>query len=791
MTRTLALLGLLGACAGSFWLGIQFERPATDVSLDEPTRDVPTEPSWRNAVRAARASADAGSAREVALAVLSDATGDVAIARALELLGPVATPADLPLLESLVYSHDPRLERPALHALSMIGSPEAVDLLLELTRRPGLRGHALEALGGTGDPRALHALSAALDDPEVRHHAAQGLVALGSPDAVDIAIERFEARFDWDASTWADVLVQMPADQERARDTLIAASRSSSPMRREAALSALARHRDPRIYPLLATRALAGDEVSIRCLGQLDDPRAVSILLELIDGPLPYTGIAAVDALGAMHHPDAQAALLQIATSTRVNVAHQAVWMIRDLADPDVVAALATLAREGRQTVARAATSRLLQHPWGTRIPDAALEIARGEIQNQSVDVGAALTVLLKYGSAADHRLVHDLVLEGPHNARLASIWTLQNHPGDEARALLLALMDDPDPLVSGQAIQAGITRGGMESQIESLLIAHLEDADVTRRSEIATLLVQLDRPGGIARVQQMLADGDADAQAAAVNALMSSRDPAIAESLLVDARNLPSGLQGTIYRSALYSPGVDPMLLAERVLAYGEPDTQYVAAEALAQAATPEATRHLLRMSHDDAMRGSALSALARVGGEAAEARLSEAAEDPSTVWLGLNGLQQIGTPSARDRVEELARNGDASIRTQALNTLVGMPGPRNQDAFLAAVRDSDAQVRQVGVDALASLGTPDAVATLVDLLDSDDAVIAAQAISRMGGGAYTTHRETVDAILADAQPIAEPWLELGDGLDAYQDVEGWQDDLDYAEPLYLDIIE
>ena len=123
MTRTLALLGLLGACAGSFWLGIQFERPMGEVSIDEPTADVLPEPSWRAAVRDARGSADAGSAREAALAVLADATGDVALARAIELLGPVATPDDIPLLQSLARSRDPRLERPALRALSMVGSP--------------------------------------------------------------------------------------------------------------------------------------------------------------------------------------------------------------------------------------------------------------------------------------------------------------------------------------------------------------------------------------------------------------------------------------------------------------------------------------------------------------------------------------------------------------------------------------------------------------------------------------------------------------------------------------------
>ncbi len=772
MKRTLAILGLLGACSGSFWLGVQFERPIDRVrAIDVAPAPIEHEPSWRAAVRRARSAADAGSARQAALDVLSEATGDVALARAVELLGPVATPDDIPLLESLARSHDPRLEGPALHALSMVGSADAVDLLIELSQQTRLRGRALKALGGTGDPRALERLSAALDDPTVRHEAANGLVALGTPGAVDLAVARFEASVDWEASTWADVLVRMPADQDRARQTLIAASRSSSPMRREAALSALARHHDPRIYSLLATRALAGDDVSIRCLGQLDDPRAIDVLLDLVDGPMPQASMSAVDALGAMSHPRAQTALLELAESTRVNVAHQAIWLLRDLEDPDVTGALARLAREGRQPVARAAIGRLLQHPWGSRIPEAALQVARDEIRNLGADPGAALNVLLKYGSAGDHRLVHDLVLEGPQNARLTSIWTLQNHPGPEARQLLLALMSDADAYVSGQAVQAGITRGGMEVEIEALLIERMDHANALNRSEIATQLVQLDRPNGIARVQQMFDEGTDDEQAAAVNALMSSRDPAVSQSLLIDAKNLPDRLQGAIYRSALYSPGVDPMLLAERVLEYGQPDTQYVAAEALAQAATPEATRKLLRMSHDDDMRGSALSALARVGGTAAEARLGEAAEDPSTVWLGLNGLQQIGTPSARETVERLAQSGDTSIRTQALNTLMGMPGPDSQETFVDATRDSDPAIRQVGVNALATLGTRDAIDTIAGMLDGDDAVLAAQALTRMGGGAYEQNKEAVDAILAEVEPLQaqvyEEDLWLGDGMD------------------------
>ncbi|MEZ4317687.1 MAG: HEAT repeat domain-containing protein [Myxococcota bacterium] len=744
--KKLWFVGVVGLCALSFLAGTRLDGPpeTVGVAVTEPA----PEPEWREAVRVARAAADGATARGQALALLDDSTGDAGLIRALQLLAPVALPEDVPVIESLARTGDARISPRAVDALALIGSPEAVRILSDLSERHTTRGPALEALGATGSPEALAKLTAALDDPTVQHHAATGLVALGTPEAANVLIERFESSIDWQASTWAEYLAAMPADREDARASLMKAARTGPELRKEAAMSALARHRDPAIYGLLAGRAALGDGAAIRALGRLDDARAIDTLKDLVRrGGAPAT--TAVDALGSMRHPEAQAVLLDVIETGTETLALQAIYMVQNLDQPAVLGTFLWAAQESRSSVAQGARTRLMQHSWGPRVPVEVLDLARERLGSFDPDPGSTLTLLLHYGSSEDHRRVQELVLEGPQQTRLAAVWTLQNLQTRESSDLLVRLVDDPDPYVSSQAIAAAIARGGLETRVESALLARL-DEDPSSVSALAYQLVQLNTPAALLRLEDLVRDGTETEQSVALAALMSSSDTTILNRLVVDAKRLPANLQSQIYSSALYNPAIDPTDLADRVLEYGDPSIHYVAVEALANAGTPSAARRLLAMSYDDSTRDAALNGLARVGGPKAEERLLSAARDPATASTAIGALQTLGTPSARAAIADVARgSGPSEARVQALYSLQSAPGRDAQEAFIDAAFDRDANVRRAAIDGLASVGTREAGETLGALLDGEDAEAAAYALQRLGGRAYREHQDRIQELL------------------------------------------
>ncbi|MCB9673891.1 MAG: HEAT repeat domain-containing protein [Alphaproteobacteria bacterium] len=759
MKKAFWVAGVVGLCALSFAAGSKLDRSGDEVPA--PIVEITPDPDWRAAIHAAREASDGATARGHALALLDDASGDTALIHAVQLLAPVATDADVPVLESLARTGDGRIARHAVEALGLIGSDAAVAILDDLAKQTQTRGMALQALGASGHPIALSRLKAALGDPTVEHDAAAGLVALGSADAAALMIERFEDSLDWQASTWAEHLASMPAEREEARQALLRASKGGPDIRREAAMSALARHRDPAIYGLLAGKAALGDAVAIRALGQLDDARAVDVLGGLLARG-GTTAMPALDALGVMRHPRARDLVLKAIQSGPEAQAVQAIYLVQDLSDPHVLATFLWAATEGRMSVAQSASNRLMQHPWGRTIPQEVLDLARERLETGAADPGSCVTVLLRYGDRDDHRLVFDAVLDGPQQVRLASVWTLQSLQLDVATELLLRLMNDPDPYVSNQALAAAMGRGGLETRVESILLAQL-DEDPGNIGNVAHYLVQLNTPAALLRLEELAENGEPSEQSIAISALMSSQDRSIATRLVVEAKDMPPELQSQIYSAALYNAAIDPTELADRVLAYGDPSIRYVAVEALANAGTPRAAKRLLDMSYDPETSESALNALARVGGAAAEERLLDAASDPKTASAALSGLTQLGTPAARDAIANVARSGPAEARLPALYALQSNPGSRAETTFVDAAFDADPSIRRAAIDGLAAVGTRGAADTLAELLDGEDAEAAAYALQRMGGRAYRENKERIDAIFGasgvDSGFIENPW--------------------------------
>ena len=99
------------------------------------------------------------------------------------------------MFEAGTRDPDARVREAAIHGLSLIESPRAVGLLLELAGDPAAatRAYAVRALGGTSAEQPItEQLLRSLgdDDPWVRYYACQSLGKLGDASTAGAVVER-------------------------------------------------------------------------------------------------------------------------------------------------------------------------------------------------------------------------------------------------------------------------------------------------------------------------------------------------------------------------------------------------------------------------------------------------------------------------------------------------------------------------------------------------------------------------------------------------------------------------
>ncbi|GGK67928.1 HEAT repeat domain-containing protein [Ornithinimicrobium pekingense] len=127
------------------------------------------------------------SAAREAVAVLDGTDGDVRL-QAVHLLSKIAEPSTVPAVSRLLDDPDPAVVDKAGWALSRVGHPEVVPLLLDrlgpssLPARDALT-RALAHLGAAAVPQLTDALTEGTD--AVRAHAAEVLCVIGGPAAVE------------------------------------------------------------------------------------------------------------------------------------------------------------------------------------------------------------------------------------------------------------------------------------------------------------------------------------------------------------------------------------------------------------------------------------------------------------------------------------------------------------------------------------------------------------------------------------------------------------------------------
>lgn len=113
---------------------------------------------------------------------------------------------------------------------------------------------------------------------------------------------------------------------------------------------------------------------------------------------------------------------------------------------------------------------------------------------------------------------------------------------------------------------------------------------------------------------------------------------------------------------------------------------------------------------------------------------------EDATVRQLLAEQLAPLDDPDASSRLLTLAEDSDKGVKVAAIRSIAVDPDPSLQPALLEAAQSNDYEIQTLALNILAKIGSGDAVASLVPLLDAENAYVklsAAHAILSINGRA------------------------------------------------------
>jgi peptidylprolyl isomerase len=457
--------------------------------------------------------------------------------RALLALGRV-TPGDAaPAVMPLLADGDADVRRMAAFTLGQLADTTATTALAGAVRRSATGEHldvqladaALEALGKVGGAPAAAAAATHLADhePVLRATAALALARMADTTRVDDVVARLGEEDD------ASVLWTLARACEAARATprviesLLDLLEHRSPVVRGATARALGRLGDARaLRPLLPF--LIDGEWRVRvetceALGRIGDAAALESLMASAVDPIHHVREAAVTALGKIGDSRATDALLTALGDTSTGVRRAA------------ATALGRVASAGDDT------------PGDDAGGDATARTARVDAALQdAVDQAPAAVAAAALGALAARRgvAVLDLLIEHtligyPSPVRIAATAALGELGEPAALGTLVALLEDPDPVIATVAASA-LGELGDDAAQWSLLSAYdahtgFEDFDV--RLAAVEALGRIGDRRARPTLHDAVLDRDPRLRELALASLDSVRTRAPADSVTVWAR--------------------------------------------------------------------------------------------------------------------------------------------------------------------------------------------------------------------------------------------------------------
>ncbi len=344
-----------------------------------------------------------------------------------------------------------------------------------------------------------------------------------------------------------------------------------------------------------------------------------------------------------------------------------------------------------------------------------------------------------------DQRLVHDRVLgrladeDGDPQARahLVDMCLSSSFTGDDQRfpTILVALVDDPAPLVRASALRYLMIR--RDDGSAARVLARARDEDPTVRAAALRALMNYRQPESIAALLSGLDDPSPEVRAAALQSLQGAGGPDLAPRIRPFLRDPDPTVRSSAAQllSNYGDRSAIPALLAlldERSTDFLQ-RTLHSVVDALGRLEEPAAVDPLLRLLEDAKedetianYRYLILRALLQIGKESMLERLRPMLTDRTiqNLHVPLDEVARIGSDKVVPILMDALANGDRHMRTSAARALADRGVAAAAPLIAAALaEESEPWTLTECVRALTVLGYREAVPRLLPLLERDPA--------------------------------------------------------------------
>lgn len=469
-----------------------------------------------------------------------------------------------------------------------------------------------------------------------------------------------------------------------------------------------------RLRAVVALGTIGGDAVVVPLIGRLDDDKS-------------EVRRAAIEQLQALGDRRAVIPVVGAFSDSSVEVRKAAVAAVGHLGDDAAVAALVRLLRDSVDEIKISAVASL-GHLAATEALDRLVsELGRGSDPYRA-RVAFSIGQIVAAGKSGDAgtRALETLVAELANPRRRAAVREALLVAGTHATPALIAHLRgdiDGDPTTS-------VT-----------LLRELGDGRAT-----AALLAEIDR----GRVQlELILDalakvGDASALIPVLG-LLSSDDVAVRMQVMLSLRPLlgADARAADVLLDRLKDPDLEIRALAIEYLGLMR---SVRALPALAELATTDVASRI---------RHAAVVALGEIGDAAGTDPLIATLETgPKELHrAAATALIYIGNPASVAPLETIASNPKATSRNEAVRALAGVTRARlAKDTLALLARLAKVQAESLALSAIAGLGSggnPDAVPSLVALLERETVERARAAARALGDIAGPTDQVAIDALV------------------------------------------
>ena len=595
---------------------------------------------------------------------------------ACESLGEGRSPDSIPQLAAMLCDSDPGVRESALNALIAIGGRKVAEAVAPLLREESavLRNMGIEILELIG-PEAFPAIATLLNDPD------DDVVKFG----VDIIANTRE---------------------ERAIGLLFALINHANPNVRASVAVCLGRLKAVSSVPVLLSALNDGEEwvrfSAVEGLGLIQDRRALTALLKLIENDSGLIKEAAIDATARIAAPeDASTVLLKLEPLVKKGKIFNV---------PAVMELLEKAVTPGSDFRPGAEFKKTYFNMFARAVEEAdrseKLKALKGiALLKASQGLQSVFTFIDSLNDIDEdtEEFLVDTIVSITGRGPLPEIFTERLGKGGKSLKIIVRTLGE---LKSKEAVPILKDLMGKVAKHEL--------------REVAAALEAIGSPGSVEVLYDSLKNADGHTRKIAARALAS-----LAGSSAVPA--LFEALRSEVYR--------DVMEEVTDVLST-------IPSEAVKKGLCG------LLVSENESHREMGARGLGSIGDEESLGQLIKAAGDPSPAVRKAvyKSMARLGIPNAVDEIVKGLEDTDDEVKLSVMKGLGGWNGERIKSALVSSLRDRNIWVRYHAVVLLGELGEGDVEELIVEKLLKDEAPVkaaAAKALERLGAEGAVGHLE------------------------------------------------